>query len=411
MSNTAGRLTGGPAWIGSSNASYDIEATIPKDTIPAGTSYSAARQKLLPMVQNLLRDRFHLQVHRDVAEMPVYSVTLAKSGPLLQKATIEERDCPGPETPASASVSCHKLAGGRGRGIRGFAVTLNDFFQYLEPWIDRPLVDDTGLTGLFNIQTSAWREFHPEDPNDPNANITAATNPAAADLPMLPEVFEKLGFKIKAQKGRAAVIVIDAIQRPSENYEQMITVNSQTSTVMLNLPVKMASLSISGTVSVGQLLHPIDKKALKSFKASQDFIEKGDFERAARQLERAIEVSPGYADAYGSLAAVHIKMGRYVQALTEISQAIGVAGPNARDLSNQALAYYDLEDYAASIKAARWALRLDPNYDPAHFVLGATLAIDKRTMAESVPHLERAARTIISAKAILAIVQKAMSHD
>jgi tetratricopeptide (TPR) repeat protein len=194
-------------------------------------------------------------------------------------------------------------------------------------------------------------------------------------------------------------------------YEQGITVNSQTSTVMLSLPVKMTSLSVSGTVSVGQLLHPIGKKALKSFKESQNLIEKGDFEGAARQLEKAIEASPGYADAYGSLAAVHIKMGRYVQALTEISQAISVAGPNARDLSNQALAYYDLEDYAESIKASRWALRLDPNYDPAHFVLGATLAIGKHTMAESVPHLERAARTIMSAKAILAIVQKAMSHD
>ena len=217
VSNTAGRLTGGPAWIGSSNTSYDIEATIPEDTIPAGMAYSAARQKLLPMVQNLLRDRFHLQAHREVVEMPVYAVTVAKSGSLLQKATIEERDCPGPERPASASGTCHKLAGGRGRGIRGFAVTLNDFFQYLEPWIDRPLVDETGLDGLFNIQTSGWRDFRREDPNDPNANITAATNPAAADLPMLPEVFQKLGLKIKAQKDRAAVIVIDGVQRPSEN--------------------------------------------------------------------------------------------------------------------------------------------------------------------------------------------------
>ena len=194
-------------------------------------------------------------------------------------------------------------------------------------------------------------------------------------------------------------------------YEQWITVNSQTSTVMINLPVRMTPVPVSGTVSVGQLLHPIDKKALKFFKSSQTFIEKGDFERAAGQLERAVETSPGYADAYGSLAAVHIKMGRYVLALSEISQAMGVAGPNARDLSNQALAYYNLEDYAASIDAARWALRLNPDYDPAHFVLGATLAINKRTMAESVSHLERAARTIMSAKAILAIVQKAMSHD
>jgi uncharacterized protein (TIGR03435 family) len=217
LSNTAGRLTGGPAWIGSSDASYDIEATIPKGAVPAGMPYSAARQKLLPMVQNLLRDRFDLQIHREVIEMPVYSVTLAKSGSLLQRASIEERDCPGPETPASASGSCHKLAGGRGRGIRGFAVTLTDFLQYLEPWIDRPLVDDTGLGGLFNIQSSAWRDVRPDDANDPNANVTAANNPNTADLPLLPEVFAKLGLKIKAQKGPATVIVIDGVRKPSEN--------------------------------------------------------------------------------------------------------------------------------------------------------------------------------------------------
>jgi uncharacterized protein (TIGR03435 family) len=170
------------------------------------------------MVQNLLRDRFHLQVHRDEVEMPVYSVTQAKSGPLLQKATIEERDCPGPEVPASASVTCHKLAGGRGRGIRGSAVTLNDFLQYLENWIDRPLVDETGIEGLFTIQTTGWREFLPQDPADPNANVTAATSPTnPADLPTLFEVFEKLGLRLKSQKGRSAVIVVDAVQKPSEN--------------------------------------------------------------------------------------------------------------------------------------------------------------------------------------------------
>ena len=114
-------------------------------------------------------------------------------------------------------MTCHKLAGGRGRGIRGFAVTLNDFFQYLENWVDRPLVDETGLDGLFNIQTTGWRESRPDDPSDPNANVSAATNPGAADLPTLPEVFAKLGLRIKAQKGRSAVIVIDGVQKPSKN--------------------------------------------------------------------------------------------------------------------------------------------------------------------------------------------------
>jgi uncharacterized protein (TIGR03435 family) len=218
MSNQGSHLIGGPAWIRSSNATYDIEATIPKDAIPAGTPYSVARQKLLPMVQKLLRDRFQLQVHRDVAELPVYAVTQAKSGLLLQKAPIEERDCPGPDVLPSASATCHKLAGGRGRGVRGLAVTLNDLCQYLENWVDRPVVDETGIEGLFTIQTTGWREFIPQNPSDPNANVTAATSATNPDdLPTLFEVFEKLGLKLKPQKGRSAVIVIDGVEKPSEN--------------------------------------------------------------------------------------------------------------------------------------------------------------------------------------------------
>ena len=43
-----------------------------------------------------------------------------------------------------------------------------------------------------------------------------------------------------------------------------------------------------------------------------------------------------------------------------------------------ALAYYNLERYGDSVEAARWALRLEPNYDPAHYVLGARLVLPKQ---------------------------------
>jgi tetratricopeptide (TPR) repeat protein len=173
----------------------------------------------------------------------------------------------------------------------------------------------------------------------------------------------------------------------------------------------MTSPSVSGTISVSQLRQPIQKSALRSFRASQKLFERGDYERAVHELKNAIAASPGYAEAYSSLAAVHIKMRLNGQALTEIAKALSIAGPNARDLSNMALAYFSLERYGDSADAARWALRLEPNYDPAHYVLGATLAKDRRTMPESLPHLERAARTLPSAKAVLMIVQKALSRD
>jgi tetratricopeptide (TPR) repeat protein len=114
---------------------------------------------------------------------------------------------------------------------------------------------------------------------------------------------------------------------------------------------------------------------------------------------------------HGLLGAVPIRLGLYEQALNEINQAMNIAGPNARYLSNMALADYKLGRYADSIDAARMALRLDSNYNPAHYVLGVTLARDRRTMPESVPHLELAARTIPSAKAVLAMVQKVLSRN
>src|SRR5436189_205160 len=60
-------------------------------------------------------------------------------------------------------------------------------------------------------------------------------------------------------------------------YEHGIAVNSLTSTVMLNLPVKMTSRPVSGTVSVFQLRHPIQKRALNSFRTSQKLFERGDY--------------------------------------------------------------------------------------------------------------------------------------
>jgi tetratricopeptide (TPR) repeat protein len=194
-------------------------------------------------------------------------------------------------------------------------------------------------------------------------------------------------------------------------YENGLAVNSSTSTVMLNLPARLSRPPASGTVSLAQLRQPIQKKALSSFRSSQKLLDRGDYEGAVRELERAITTSPGYADAYSSLAAVHLKLRLYEQALHELAQAMNIAGPNARDLSNVALADYNLERYGDSVEAARWALRLEPNYDPAHFVLGAALAMDRRTMPESVAHLERAARTISSAKAVLEIVQKALGRN
>jgi uncharacterized protein (TIGR03435 family) len=90
---------------------YDIEAAPAPGSIPAGLPSNVRDEKHRFMLQTLLEDRFKLKMRRETKELPVYAVTVAKSGLKLEKAKIEEKDCAEPGTPG---VSCHSVMGGRG---------------------------------------------------------------------------------------------------------------------------------------------------------------------------------------------------------------------------------------------------------------------------------------------------------
>ena len=190
--------------------------------------------------------------------------------------------------------------------------------------------------------------------------------------------------------------------------QQMITVSRSSSSVVLRLPEKEGVRPPGGPISVSQLRNPPPKKALRRVAASQKFFDAGDYDRAAAELNQALQICPTYADAYSNLAIVHLRTGLYEQALADVSRALELGGPNARDLSNRALTEYQLRRYAEAAQSAQSALHLDPNYDTAHYVLGVVLAMDRSRLAEALPHLERAARTFPSANASLSAVRKAL---
>src|SRR5262249_54960236 len=137
-------------------------------------------EKMRLMLQTLLADRFQLKIRRETKELPVYAVTVAKNGPKLEKAKIEEKDCAEPGTPG---ISCHSLMGGRGRGLHGAAVSLTDVLEYVENWTDHPLVDKTGIQGLYNVQTSGWLPMQPGPP--PPAGAKGEDGSDLADVPTL----------------------------------------------------------------------------------------------------------------------------------------------------------------------------------------------------------------------------------
>jgi len=203
------QIAGGPAWIDSER--YDIFAKADHDASP---------DELFLMLQTLLEDRFSLKVHHETRQEPVYALTVAKGGLKMEHAegTCVPRDPNHPSLPAppgekppnycgNAHRSGHTL-GGRGMSLAPvLGVTpLATLTGQLSSILDRTVIDQTGLAGIFNFNL----EWTP----------TTVAAPASTDTPG-PSIFtalqEQLGLKLESTKGPVEMLIIDQVKRPSEN--------------------------------------------------------------------------------------------------------------------------------------------------------------------------------------------------
>jgi uncharacterized protein (TIGR03435 family) len=136
---------------------------------------------------------------------------VAKNGPKLQKSAMEEKDCT--DTPPEKGLPCHIFNGGQGRGLHGDAVNMADLVLFVENWSDRPMIDRTGLKGLYNIQTDGWVPMQPRQ-GAPSAEDQDMADPIRPTLFM---VLDRLGLKLEPQKAPVDRYIIEGVERPSGN--------------------------------------------------------------------------------------------------------------------------------------------------------------------------------------------------
>jgi uncharacterized protein (TIGR03435 family) len=207
------RLSGGPDWIRSER--FDIEATPAAGAIPAGVSSTVRQDMIRSMLQTLLAERFKMTVRRETKEQPVYAVVVGKNGPKLEKSKMEEKDCQASTAQWGNGATCHSVMGGQGRGLHGEALDIADFALYVSNWTDRPVVDKTGLRGLFNIQTDGWLPMRTGPAPAPDAK--GEDGKLLVDQPTIFEIFERLGLKLEQQKAPVDMFVIEHAERLTEN--------------------------------------------------------------------------------------------------------------------------------------------------------------------------------------------------
>ena len=183
------QIEGGPDWINIDQ--WDIEAVADDganlNMVDFENPSSPTRGAL--MVQSLVEERFRLKTHRVTKELPVYELTVAKNGPKIKPL----KD-PKPSNRRST----------RGE-IDVEALPFATFRYLLSRQLDRVLVDKTNLTGLYDIKLK-W-----------NAEFKAGVEPASDRPSVFTAVQEQLGLKLENSKGPVEVLVVDSVQRPSEN--------------------------------------------------------------------------------------------------------------------------------------------------------------------------------------------------
>jgi uncharacterized protein (TIGR03435 family) len=204
-------VSGGPAWIYSDL--YSINATAD------GKASEALMEG--PMLQALLEDRFKLKLHRVSREIPAYALSVAKSGAKLQPfkagcVPVDFTKLPAPPPPAGQK-NCNAMVGGRSgpnTTLEAQAITLDYFSKLLGLVLDRPVIDKTGLSGKFDFHLSFL-----VDETTPGALRTEFGQ--SSDVPPAASIFtvlqEQLGLKLEPAKGAREFLVIDHVERPTEN--------------------------------------------------------------------------------------------------------------------------------------------------------------------------------------------------
>jgi len=212
------QVAGGPNWL--TTARYEVDARADGSSSP---------DQLFLMLQSLLEDRFHLKTHREMKELPVFTLVSNRGGLKLpapkESACVESipdaalewtggrMPVPG-ELPAaksrcgSAIVAISRLVPPEAR-LTGGKIAMSEFARVLSMVLGRRVIDNTGVVGLFDVQL----DFVPDEttpampPPPPGTPISGVTITTALQ--------QQLGLRLESSRGPVEVIVVDAAEPPS----------------------------------------------------------------------------------------------------------------------------------------------------------------------------------------------------
>ena len=215
------QVSGGPSWISSDK--YDIDAKEPDALAEelAKLPPDQRREKMGLLIQSLLADRFKLKVSHGARDLPEYALVVAKNGPKLQEAKPGDtypNGFKGPDGRALGHGGMMRMGPGQ---LTGQAVPMTFLVQQLSQQLGRTVLDQTGLKGNYDF-TLKWTPDQSsvpmfQGPPGGGPGPDNAPPPESSGPSIFTAVQEQLGLKLESTKGPVDILVIDHVEKPSEN--------------------------------------------------------------------------------------------------------------------------------------------------------------------------------------------------
>jgi uncharacterized protein (TIGR03435 family) len=179
-------VTGGPAWIRTDR--YDV-------TAKSEFGGNITERQLQPMLQKLLADRFKLRLHQDSKEMSGFAMVVASGGPKMKAAADGEEH-----------FDTFRM---NGAGLSGPGIRMQELARYIGGKLGLVVVDKTGLTGVYDVKAN-WTE-------EPDQAVPGVDSRDALRPMVFAALQDQLGLKIVAQRISVPILVIDSVEKASEN--------------------------------------------------------------------------------------------------------------------------------------------------------------------------------------------------
>jgi uncharacterized protein (TIGR03435 family) len=214
------QISRAPNWVNSEN--YDVEAKVDSSVADALRKLGEDQRKLerQRMLQALLADRFKLTLHRETKDLPVYALVIAKNGAKLQKSKPGDtypNGLKGPDGLPGGPTSMRIKPGEviiQARPVESLAWALSRL-------LGRTVLDKSALKGNYDF-TLQWAPDEGQGgmlkgPEGSQQGTDNAPSPESPGPSIFAAIQEQLGLKLESQNGPGEILVIDHVEKPSEN--------------------------------------------------------------------------------------------------------------------------------------------------------------------------------------------------